>query len=120
MKPPDCSSDSAARVQALETQLAECRQREQALLTTNKRFRALVEHAWEGLALIDAGGILRYISPAVARTEGYEPEERLGHAVFERLHPDDLLEAQQRFGQLLQTPGITLMMQCRQQHKNGS
>src|SRR5216110_3150920 len=64
-------------------------------------FRALVEHATDGIALVDAAGIFRYMSPTATRMLGYEAGELLGRHVFELLHPEDQARAQEAFARVL-------------------
>ena len=54
-----------------------------------ERFRALVQNAFDVIAIIDAGGVIRYVSPSVARVLGYGLSELSGSAFLELLHPED-------------------------------
>jgi PAS domain S-box-containing protein len=54
-----------------------------------ERFSALVQHAPDIIALFDADGVLTYASPALTRILGYEPEELVGLASPDTIHPDD-------------------------------
>jgi PAS domain S-box-containing protein len=93
---------------------------EQSLRTTLERFRALVDRSLEGLALLDADAMVIYISPSVARLQGYTPEERLGQPAFATLHPDDRDMVQARYAEMLRKPGSSVALECRVQHKNGA
>jgi diguanylate cyclase (GGDEF)-like protein/PAS domain S-box-containing protein len=63
---------------------------ELALRESDERFRALLLHAVDVVCIIDAGGFVRYASPAVERVLGYSTEQFCGLHPFELVHPDDL------------------------------
>ncbi len=62
----------------------------ETLHKSERRFRALIEHGSDSIALIDADNNILYLSPAVANVEGYLPEELIGRNGLEHTHPDDL------------------------------
>ena len=51
--------------------------------------RLLADHATELIARYDERGTCLYASPASRRLLGYEPEELIGRAGAEPLHPED-------------------------------
>ncbi|MFN2285944.1 MAG: GAF domain-containing protein [Anaerolineae bacterium] len=78
---------------ALESMEAESRraEAEEALRTSEERFRRLSEHALVGILLIQAG-LVRYVNPAATHMFGYEsPAE-----IIERLSPLDLTAPENR------------------------
>ena len=52
-----------------------------------QRFRALIEKGWDFISVISADGILRYASPTVMHTLGHAPEDFVGRAALELIHP---------------------------------
>ena len=46
--------------------------------TSERRFRALVEHGSDCIVLIGPDGVISYASPAFRKALGYEPEEIVG------------------------------------------
>ena len=56
---------------------------------TEAERRLLAEHATELIARYDERGSCLYASPAALRLLGFEPEELIGHAGAELLHPED-------------------------------
>ena len=73
----------AARGQGTARARVEQRTRElaaanESLRKSERRFRALIEHGSDSIAMIDADSRIIYLSPAVANVEGYQPEELLG------------------------------------------
>lgn len=53
------------------------------------RYRRLVEESHDIATIIDADGTMTYVSPAVKRVLGYDPEELVGNTGYEYVHPDD-------------------------------
>jgi PAS domain S-box-containing protein len=84
------------------------------------RFRALVENSWDGVTLVDADGVIRYASPATTRLLGYAPEEYVGRAGAEFVHPDDLPAAAEALAGVARTPGGSAVLSYRYRDKNGS
>jgi len=55
-----------------------------------ERFRALAEHSTDILAVYDAAGKLKYMSPSAERFFGIDAEDAVGHrSLIEYVHPDD-------------------------------
>jgi PAS domain S-box-containing protein len=70
----------------LERSVQEAAQRMAAL---EGERRLLAEHSNEMISRYDERGICLYASPAAGRLLGYEPEELVGRAGAELLHPED-------------------------------
>ena len=83
------------------------------------RFRALFDHAGEGLAVFDAAGHTRVANPAFRAQVGYDAEERAGRSAFELVHPDDVGPLQQAFRAVLARPGAVGRAECRVRHRDG-
>jgi len=60
-----------------------------ALRASEKRFRALIEHSSDGIALLGADYTIRYASPSTTRILGYTPEEFVRCDLIDLIHPDD-------------------------------
>src|SRR6202012_5460453 len=67
---------------------------EQSLRESEERFRALVEHAFEGINIVDRQCSLIYAGPGNKSVLGYTSEEVRGRSIFETFHTDDLPTAQ--------------------------
>jgi diguanylate cyclase (GGDEF)-like protein/PAS domain S-box-containing protein len=78
----------------------ELRRAEKALRDSEARFRALVQNSSHMVIVLDAGGGVTYASPALRRMLGYPDAGRLGHNIFDLIHPDDVKEVRRRFGDL--------------------
>lgn len=108
------------QVGALERQAAQREQAETALRASAARFRALVEHSPDAIALLDPDGTVLYLSPSTSRVLGYLPEELVGRNAFELIHPEDYELATSAFAELLQQPGQIVIRHVRARHKDGS
>ena len=93
---------------------------QEASMQNDRRFRALIEHSSDAVALLTAEGIFTYASPSSERVTGYPVNELLGINAFTLLHPDDLENVSQQFIALLEQPGHFITMEYRVRHKNGS
>jgi PAS domain S-box-containing protein len=107
----------------LEARVAE---RTQALAEANatlqqseRRFRALIEHGSDSIALIDGNNNIQYLSPAVLTVEGYRPEELLGRNGMENTHPEDMPVIQRAVEHMLANPGKPIPVIWRRRHKDG-
>jgi diguanylate cyclase (GGDEF)-like protein/PAS domain S-box-containing protein len=64
---------------------------------SQRRFESLVQHATDVIVVVDAGGIVTYVSPSLEQVLGYRPHELLGRRtrqlVLEEDHPvvEDLM-----------------------------
>jgi PAS domain S-box-containing protein len=84
------------------------------------RFRALIEHSLDAIALIEPDGTVSYVSPSIVRVLGYEPEEFVGLDAFQAVHPDDRELAKRQFADLSRQPGGSQTVLNRVRHKDGS
>jgi diguanylate cyclase (GGDEF)-like protein/PAS domain S-box-containing protein len=53
------------------------------------RFRSLVQHSSDVITVVDAGGFVRFMSPAARQVLGWTPESALGRQLTELVHEDD-------------------------------
>ncbi len=86
---------------------------------SERRFRALIEHGADSVAVIDANNNIKYLSPAVTAVEGYRPEELVGRNGMENTHPDDLPLVQEIVQKLMANPGKPVPVLWRRRHKDG-
>src|SRR3954453_19032117 len=86
----------------------------------DERFRALIQHSLDVIALVAADGTVSYVSPAVARVLGHTPEEFVALRPFEAVHPDDREAAMRLFADIARLPGGSQTVLNRVRHKDGS
>jgi PAS domain S-box-containing protein len=92
----------------------------QSLRNSEDRFRALLEHSSDSIALVDADNKILYLSPAVAAVEGHTPEELVGRMASENTHPDDRPLIEKYFAKLMAHPDKPVAVLWRRKHKNGT
>ena len=95
------------------------REAETAMRTNEERFRALVQHTSDMITVLDANGLVTYISPSADRILGWNDGEYLGRSTFGLLHPDDRARVRQVFTQAITRPGTTPPIHSRMRHKSG-
>jgi diguanylate cyclase (GGDEF)-like protein/PAS domain S-box-containing protein len=89
------------------------------LRASEKRFRALIEHASDFILVLDSSARVKYVSPSVERILGYQPEEVLDRQVFEFMDPDELPALQETFRLRLQYNGVGDPIELRIRDKQG-
>ncbi|HUH85346.1 MAG TPA: PAS domain S-box protein [Stellaceae bacterium] len=97
--------------------ITERKARERALEENETRYRLLAETVTDMIVRATPEGIRFYVSPASRRVLGYEPEELVGHHLFDLIHPDDLAEV--RAAAPAFTGGTQSLATYRARHKDG-
>ncbi|HNY49054.1 MAG TPA: PAS domain S-box protein [Smithella sp.] len=93
---------------------------EEKLQAEQLRFRALAEQSSDIIVLVDKTGKVVYENPAIRNILGYDPLERTGKDVFEKVHPDDLPLAISAFKTLIEDiHAPTQRFEVRVLHPNG-
>ncbi len=87
--------------------------------TREEFFRALVEHTLDVVLVLDAGLIVRFVSPSVTTLLGYEPIELVGTHGFDHVHPEDASRLLMVFGPSLEVPDASATFAYRIRHREG-
>jgi len=85
-----------------------------------RRFRALVEESDDVISIVDTDGRFQYQSPSVERVLGYDPDNTIGDAAWEYIHPDDREAAMEMFRGMVTDPGTTVSSEYRVRRADGS
>ncbi len=87
--------------------------------TSEQRYRMLTEKATDMLAEHDLEGRFVFVTPGCEQIVGYEPEELLGHSIYEFIDPEQLQTVQSEHDKILgNTAPVTVTYRFR--HKNGT
>jgi PAS domain S-box-containing protein len=78
---------------------------EAAISANEKRLRLLLLGISEIVALLDAKGVVRFISPQVQRVLGTAVSDVTGRSVFDFIHPEDCQRATAEFAKTVSEPG---------------
>ena len=79
-------------------------------------FRSLIEHVSDIIAVLDADGCIRYVSPAAQTVLGIAPDELTGADALDVVHPDDQPGLVAALASLQTSTSIELRLQ----HRDGS
>ncbi len=82
-----------------------CRISEKALMSHERRFKALIENSFDGVVLIDATSKIIYASPSVKRVLDYTPEELIGKTGFDLVVPEHRNMTMRELAKLVLKPG---------------
>jgi len=83
-----------------------------------KRYRAIMENAYDLIAEVDRSGALLYVSPNFEKVLGYVPQQLLGSNLFSFVHPEDHTGVEEEFNQGMQARGAWQSI-YRYQHHHG-
>ncbi|RXK50482.1 PAS domain S-box protein [Halorientalis pallida] len=83
-------------------------------------YRTLVEEVNDLATVVDTDGTITYVSPAVTRILGYEPDELVGREGYEFVHPDDRERNVEAVETVLSNPSESETVEVRFRHADGS
>ena len=92
---------------------------EEAQRAGEERFRALVENAPDGVALLDARGLFRPAAAAYRGILGYSEDDMTGKSFRDIAHPDDIDTAESIFARVASEPGGIGHFTLRARHLDG-
>ena len=85
---------------------------EEALQTSERHFRSLIENALDVMVVLGADGSVHYASPSLKRL-GLRPAALVGDRVLGHVHRDDIGAVRKAFAQVLRHPRRTTTIACR-------
>jgi PAS domain S-box-containing protein len=84
------------------------------------RYRKLIQESNDIVTIIDTNGTITYVSPAITRILGYDPEEVVGDTGYEYVHPDDQERNANAIEAVVETPNELQTVEVRFKHADGS
>jgi PAS domain S-box-containing protein len=102
------------------TELAERRRAEENLRASEERFRVMIENISDAIALVNAQGVVHYLSPAAERILGYTTAERIGQQALDNIaEPAEVARLQRMFDELVAEPQASRTSEFQARHKDG-
>jgi PAS domain S-box-containing protein len=89
-----------------------------SLQRSEERFRSLIEHSSDAIALLSDKGVVSYASPSTSRVIGFAAEECVGKSFYAYMNPDEIAALQQSL--LSSNLGVeSAPIEFRYNHKSG-
>jgi PAS domain S-box-containing protein len=83
-------------------------------------YRTLVEEVNDLATVVDSDGTITYVSPAVTRVLGYDPDDLVGHEGYEFVHPEDRDRNADALETVLSNPSESETVEVRFRHADDS
>ena len=83
-------------------------------------YRTLVEEVNDLATVVDPDGTITYVSPAVTRILGYDPDELVDNEGYEFVHPEDRERNADALETVLSNPSESETVEVRFRHADGS
>lgn len=100
--------------------ITERKQNQETLRRSEERFRMLVKHSSDMIAVLDPEGFFVYQSPSSERILGFQDHELIGTSAFELVHPEDLGAVRTAFQRTLAIPEEEIVLEFRALRSDGS
>ncbi|WP_407270461.1 EAL domain-containing protein [Radiobacillus sp. PE A8.2] len=99
--------------------ITETREIQLELKQSEEKFRSLVQHSYDMIAIVDAQGIITYLSPSIERKLGYNIEDITGHPAVDFICDEDVKYGRERLKEVLNAPNKANHSQIRIKDKSG-
>jgi two-component system cell cycle sensor histidine kinase/response regulator CckA len=93
---------------------------EEVLPEGDETFRAISDNALDIIAILDADGLIRFVSPTTERFLGHPPQKLLGRNFSDLINLEDLPHILKVFEAIIQEPDGIQTAEFRVQHHDGS
>jgi diguanylate cyclase (GGDEF)-like protein/PAS domain S-box-containing protein len=92
---------------------------EEAFRASEARFRTVVEHSYDVVAVVDEAGTIKWVTDNSVRLLGWEPAEVVGRSGLDLVHPDDLGLMLSELGDFVGGQGVPNPTTIKMLHKDG-
>jgi diguanylate cyclase (GGDEF)-like protein/PAS domain S-box-containing protein len=99
--------------------ITERREAEAGVAAAEERLRALVQHAADGIIVLDAAAHCRYVSPSYERLTGLPASTLLDNDLRHHVHPDDVASIAAAWQRMMRDPAETASAVVRVMHADG-
>jgi PAS domain S-box-containing protein len=106
-------------IQGSSRDVTERRLAEEALRSSEERFRGIFGNAPVGMAVVAPDGTVLEVNRALATMLGYDEQEPIGMQVWDVLHPDDVLSVRRLVEAVLAGARDGFATECRHRHRDG-
>jgi PAS domain S-box-containing protein len=96
------------------------KQDEESLRQNEERFRSLVQHSSDVIAILEPDGMIRYVSPSLERILGYRPDDLIDRNLFSLVHPEELSSIRETFAKMAEGGDMLLYATLRLRHRDES
>jgi diguanylate cyclase (GGDEF)-like protein/PAS domain S-box-containing protein len=96
--------------------ITERREAEASVAAAEARFRTLVQHAADGIMILDLEARCRYVSPSYERLTGHVASELIGNFLRGHVHPDDVAKIGAAWTRMMDHPEETTRALVRVRH----
>ena len=86
---------------------------ESSMRLSEDRFRSLIQNSSDVTMVMDESGVCAFVSPAIQDLTGMGPDEFIGRAATDFVHPDDRDRVRERLGAQFQSGPVTTLVQFR-------
>ncbi len=115
--------DTRGKAKALVSVMRDITERKRAERTLKEReenFRVLIDNSLDISVIVNPDQTIRYVSPSVLRTLGYEPAELVGRHAFDFLSLEDVENIVENYNTIARLPGQAVSIEVHFRHKDGS
>jgi PAS domain S-box-containing protein len=110
----------AVRMHGIHWDITDDKRAERALAKSEERFKRLVQNSNDIICLLDGNGSFASVSGPLERITGYRPEDVQGTNAFDLIHPDDVENVKEVFGEAVRQPGRSRVVEYRYRIKDGN
>ena len=109
----------SGRIVGIRQDITEQKEAEENLRQSEEYFRSLIEDGVDVITVMDAKGVLQYVSPSYSRELGYSHEQLIGHFAAEHVHQDDRKHVLDAFNRAIDDNGVLETVNYRFKAANG-